>query len=66
MDNSWDLPFFLMQSGADERLGNLESDNTVYPFSFCDLFLCRWLCSCLKEPTKSVCDAVCISFSVFF
>ena len=38
MENSWDLPFFLMQCGADERLGNLASENTVYPFSFCDLF----------------------------
>ena len=33
--------------------------------SFCDLFLCGWVCSCLKGPTKFVCDASAFPFSVF-
>ena len=53
--------FFLMQCGADERLGNFATDGTVYPFFLRPFFVC----SCLKGPTKFVCDASAFPFSVF-
>ena len=46
--------FFLTQCGADERLGNLASVGTVYPFSFCDLFcMAGFVLASRSQPSLS-------------
>ena len=53
--------FFLMQCGADERLGNFATDGTVYPFFLRPFFV--WLGLFLPQGSNQVClRRLCISF----